>query len=118
MRPQSAIPTAKDTKMIARENSPTQTAMRSSFYSMSLLTQSEKTELEAKDDSKQISIHFKNEQERRGAVVEQLNITNILELSQRDHEVLTQIKNFMASQETELQQEIAVMQKLMIEQAT
>jgi len=51
-------------------------------------------------------------------VVDQLNITNILELSQRDHEVLIQIKKFMASQESELQQEISVMQRLMLEQAT
>ena len=51
-------------------------------------------------------------------MVDQLNITNILELSCRDHEVLLQIKNFMGQQESELQQEIKVMQKLMIEQAT
>lgn len=88
MRPQSAVPTVKDARMIARENSPTQTAMRSSFYSMSLYTESEKAELEEKYETNQISTHFKDEQERRGAVVEQLNITNILELSQRDHEVL------------------------------
>ena len=51
-------------------------------------------------------------------MVDQLNIKNILELSQRDKEVLQQIKNFMTWQESELQQEIAVMQRLMVEQAT
>ena len=51
-------------------------------------------------------------------MVDQLNIKNILELSQRDKEVLQQIKNFMTQQESELQQEIAVMQRLMVEQAT
>ena len=61
---------------------------------------------------------FQAEQQKRGAVVDQLNIKNILELSQRDKEVLQQIKNFMTQQESELQQEIAVMQRLMVEQAT
>jgi len=44
--------------------------MRSSFYSMSLFTESEKAELEEKYETNQISTHFKDEQERRGAVVE------------------------------------------------
>ena len=118
IRPQSAVATANGqlagTKK-ARENSPTQTAMRSSFYSMSMLNEDEKAEMDAEDD---VATLFKQEQERRGAVLDQLNITNILELSQRDHEVLTQIKNFMTQQESELQAEISVMQKLMVEQAT
>jgi len=35
-------------------------------------------------------------QAKRGSVIDQLNITNILELSQRDTEVINQIKKFMS----------------------
>lgn len=107
-----------------RENSPTQTAMRSSFYSMSLLNDDERQEImndanmEADSEAIEYPKRFQAEQQKRGAVVDQLNIKNILELSQRDKEVLQQIKNFMTQQESELQQEITVMQRLMLEQAT
>ena len=51
-RPQSAIQESK--KIVTeRENSPTQTAMRSSFYSMSLLNESEQ-----KPDDNEISAQF------------------------------------------------------------
>ena len=86
---------------------------------MSLLNEEERNEIERDQTGEmETAARFKEEQEKRGAVVDQLNITNILELSQRDHEVLTQIKKFMTQQENELQQEISVMQRLMIEQAT
>ena len=50
MRPQSAHPGNKDSeglsdkKLLKRQGSPTQTAMRSSFYSMSLLNDEERQE--------------------------------------------------------------------------
>lgn len=95
-RPQSAVPNDSQ-KMVPqgvsfRDNSPTQTAMRSSFYSMSLLNDSEQ-----ENNNNEVAVQFKQQQEQRGAVVDQLNITNILELSQRDHEVLEVIKKFMES---------------------
>lgn len=63
-RPQSAVPTGGDPKKMvsARDNSPTQTAMRSSFYSMSLLNESEKAELENCGDQNQVSAQFKEQQ--------------------------------------------------------
>ena len=123
MRPQSAAlgpsKEAGDLKASGkklRDGSPTQTAMRSSFYGMSLLDDEEKAELEANDLTAKTK--YEAEQERRGAVLNQLNITNILELSQKEKEVLNQIKKFMKQQESELQNEIQVMQRLMMEQAT
>ena len=68
--------------------------MRSSFYSMSLLNDDERADIEKNEEFVSAN-RFKQEQARRGSVVDQLNITNILELSQRDHEVLGQIKKFM-----------------------
>ena len=68
-----------------REKSPTQTAMRSSFYSVSLLADCEETI----DQTALNTRKFKEEQaKQRGSVIDQLNITNILELSQRDIEVI------------------------------
>ena len=75
--------------------------MRSSFYSMSLLNDDERADIEQNEEFVSAN-RFKQEQASRGSVVDQLNITNILELSQRDHEVLGQIKKFMAIQESEL----------------
>ena len=107
MRPQSAAlgpsKEAGDLKASGkklRDGSPTQTAMRSSFYGMSLLDDEEKAELEANDLTAKTK--YEAEQERRGAVLNQLNITNILELSQKEKEVLNQIKKFMKQQESEL----------------
>ena len=61
-----------------KENSPTHTAMRSSFYSMSMMGDSN---IEAEDDNKEIA-RFQQEQATRGAVVNKVNFKNILELSQ------------------------------------
>ena len=79
-RPQSAATNQNDRH---REDSPSRSAMRSSFYSISLLN----NEHDAGDNREGLDA-FKEEQARRGAVVDQLNITNILELTQRDREVL------------------------------
>ena len=59
-RPQSAVPTTGTDarKITERPDSPTQTAMRSSFYSMSLLNESEKEEM---DDKNQISAQFQEQ---------------------------------------------------------
>lgn len=76
-RPQSAM--QKDGKRLSeKENSPTHTAMRSSFYSMSMMGDSN---IEAEDDNKEIA-RFQQEQATRGAVVNKVNFKNILELSQ------------------------------------
>ena len=53
--------------------------MRSSFYSMSLLNDDEGAA--AVDENVQASRQFKEQQAKRGSVIDQLNITNILELS-------------------------------------
>ena len=53
---------------------------------MSLLNDEERAELD--QEQREIPDKFQQEQERRGAVLDQLNITNILELSQRDQEVV------------------------------
>ena len=66
---------------------------------MSLLNDEEKDQADAQMPIQQ---HFKEEEARRTSVVDQLNITNILELTQRDTEVLEQIKKFMVTQESEL----------------
>ena len=68
-------------KGLLRDGSPTQTAMRTSFYSMSLLNEEEKAEVETNEHMQSKNRLFEAEQERRGAVLDQLNITNILELS-------------------------------------
>ena len=86
-RPQSALTSnsQKSKEQMRREKSPTQTAMRSSFYSISLLNDKD----EAVDENVQATRKFKEEQaKQRGSVIDQLNITNILELSQRDTEVI------------------------------
>ena len=54
---------------------------------MSLLNDDERADIEQNEEFVSAN-RFKQEQARRGSVVDQLNITNILELSQRDHEVL------------------------------
>ena len=86
LRPQSAA-TGKgtgDLKAIKeadrRQNSPTQTAMRSSFYSMSLLNEDERAEMDNEAAGEIAENRQKQDKERRG-IVDQLNITNILELS-------------------------------------
>jgi len=92
--------------------------MRSSFYGMSLLN----ADLDKNPDEKQGHDsrlqHFNDEMRHRSSVVDRLNITNILELTQQDKEILEEIKKFMKVQEDELQNEIELMQKLMLEQAT
>jgi hypothetical protein len=118
-RPQSAMTTPDQrVNMKERDLSPTSNAMRSSFYGMSLLN----ADLDKKQDEKQEHDsrrqQFNDEMRHRSSVVDRLNITNILELTQQDKEILEEIKKFMKVQEDELQNEIELMQKLMLEQAT
>ena len=68
--------------------SPMKAAMESSFYSTSVIKGSEL-------DNGKYAEKYQKEQEKRGNIVKKLKITNILELSQRDQEVLLQIKKFM-----------------------
>ena len=68
------------------------------------------------EDNKEMT-NFQKEQASRGAVVNQVNFKNILELSQTEQELLAEIKKFMNVQVDELQTEIESMQKLMLEQA-
>jgi len=54
-RPQSAMPDQTSSDQLdksakKRQNSPTQTAMRSSFYSMSLLNDSERAEFKEQEE--------------------------------------------------------------------
>ena len=64
-------------KLSEKENSPTHTAMRSSFYSMSMMG-----DLNVETEDEKEIARFQKEQAQRGAVVNQVNFKNILELSQ------------------------------------
>ena len=74
--------------------------MHSSFYNMAMT-----------------GMDFQDKDEKTGQVVSQLNIKNILELSNQDMAVVEQLRKFMHEQADELEKEIDRMQLLMVENA-